>query len=47
MTTNEIIEKLRDMSVAKMGPAEGVVLSGNTIFFHRTMHRRRSLASLL
>lgn len=27
MTTNEIIDKLRDMSVAKMGPAEGVIVS--------------------
>ena len=27
MTTNEIIEKLRDMPVDKMGPAEGVIVS--------------------
>ena len=27
MTTNEIIDKLRDMSVDKMGPAEGVIVS--------------------
>ena len=27
MTTNEIIDKLRDMPVCKMGPAEGVIVS--------------------
>ena len=48
MTTNEIIEKLRDRPVDKMGPAEGVIVSRAVWEYNiLSLDRRRSLVSLL